>query len=193
MRSVRAWPLITGLLGAVLGIAAGATTPRAEKPVAVSVFPSPGPRDARREQGIRKLQPVSSGAASQPAEGRRYVRTPSAAIQAPFSEGVLVGDTLWIAGRLGLDAETGKPPAEVEQEARLVMDSLRAVLAEAGMAMDDLVSVQVFCSDVSLYEEFNRVYRTYFPGSFPARAFIGSGPLLRGARFEVQGVAVRRP
>jgi enamine deaminase RidA (YjgF/YER057c/UK114 family) len=60
------------------------------------------------------------------------------------------------------------------------------------MTMDDLVSVQVFCSDVSHYDAFNKVYRTFFKKELPARAFLGSGRLLFGARFEVQGVAVRR-
>jgi enamine deaminase RidA (YjgF/YER057c/UK114 family) len=58
--------------------------------------------------------------------------------------------------------------------------------------MDDLVSVQVFCSDVSHYAAFNSVYRTYFKGDFPARAFLGSGKLLFDARFEVMGIAVKR-
>ena len=66
-------------------------------------------------------------------------------------------------------------------------------LARAGMTMDDLVSVQVFCSDVSLYHTFNAEYaRRFVAAEFPARAFLGSGPLLRGCRFEVSGVAVRR-
>jgi len=57
--------------------------------------------------------------------------------------------------------------------------------------MDDLVSVQVFCPDLSLYDKFNAVYRSYFTKDFPARAFIGSGPLLRGAHFEAQAIAVK--
>jgi len=69
---------------------------------------------------------------------------------------------------------------------------VKAVLAEAGMTMDDLVSVQVFCTDLSLFETWNRVYRPYFGKDVPARAFIGTGSLLRGGRFEVQGIAVRR-
>ena len=60
------------------------------------------------------------------------------------------------------------------------------------MTMDDLVYVTVYCPDLSLYGEFNSVYRTYFTGEFPARAFIGSGPLLFGGHFEVQGIAVKR-
>ena len=62
----------------------------------------------------------------------------------------------------------------------------------AGFPVRDLVSVQVFCPDLSLYEKFNEIYRTYFIKNFPARAFIGSGPLLRGGRFEAQGIAIRR-
>jgi enamine deaminase RidA (YjgF/YER057c/UK114 family) len=52
--------------------------------------------------------------------------------------------------------------------------------------------VQVFCSDVKLFDTWNRIYPKYFTKELPARAFIGSGPLLFGARFEVQGVAARR-
>jgi reactive intermediate/imine deaminase len=134
---------------------------------------------------------AGSGAARASAS-RRYVNLSGRAVAAPFSDGVLVGDTLYLAGRIGLDPASRKPPAEAEQEARLALDGLQAVLAEAGMTMDDLVSVQVFCSDVSLFDTWNRVYRPYFGKDLPARAFVGSGGLLFGARFEVQGVAVRR-
>jgi hypothetical protein len=57
--------------------------------------------------------------------------------------------------------------------------------------MDDLVSVLVFCPDLSLYDKFNEIYRTYFTKDFPWRAFIDSGSLLRGDHFEAQGIAVR--
>ncbi len=121
----------------------------------------------------------------------RAINLPGRTTSAPFSDAVLAGDTLYVAGRLGMDPETGRPPATAEQEARNVLDGIEAVLAEAGMTMDDLVSVQVFCSDVSLYGAFNRVYREYFDDDPPARAFLGSGTLLFGARFEVTGIAVR--
>jgi reactive intermediate/imine deaminase len=121
---------------------------------------------------------------------RRHINLPNRNVNAPFSDGVLVGNTLYLAGRLGLDPQTGKPPADPAVEARLLLEGFRAVLAEAGMTMNDMVSVQVFCSDVSLFDTWNQVYRTFFSQPFPARAFIGSGPLLFGARFEMQGVAV---
>ncbi len=82
-------------------------------------------------------------------------------------------------------------PESVEQEARLVMDGIKTKVELAGLTMDDIVQVQVFCPDLALYEQFNEVYKTYFDEHFPARAFIGSGPLLRNGRFEVNAIAVR--
>ncbi len=110
----------------------------------------------------------------------------------PFADAVLVdGKTLYLSGRIGLLEGRGAVPDSAEEEARLVLDDVRRVLAMAGMHMEDLVQLQVFCSDVSLWERFNAVYRTYFTGQLPPRAFLGSGALLFGARFELQGVAVK--
>lgn len=109
----------------------------------------------------------------------------------PFSEGVLVGNTLYVAGHIGIDPKTGKPGATPEEEATLVMNAIKQTVEAGGMNMDDLVSVQVFCSDVANYDAFNAVYRTYFHGEYPARAFLGSGKLLFGARYEVMGIAVK--
>lgn len=108
----------------------------------------------------------------------------------PFSGAVLVGDTLYISGTLGLIDE--KIPADPADEARAVLDAVKLTLEKAGMTMDDIVSVQVFSSDLEQYGVFNDIYRTYFTKEFPARAFIGSGELLFGARFEVQATAVKR-
>jgi len=109
----------------------------------------------------------------------------------PFSDAVLVGNTLYVAGTVGFD-QNGKPPASAEEEARLAMDSVKRVLESQGMAMDDLVLVQVYCTEFSLYDKFNGVYRTYFQEQFPARVFLGVASLIRGAHFEVTGIAVKR-
>ncbi len=122
----------------------------------------------------------------------RHIVLPTHKDQLPYSDAVLAGNTLYLAGRIGIDPETGKPPAELEKEIRFLLDGMKTTLAAANMTMDDLVSVQVFCPDLSLYEKFNEIYGTYFSKNFSARAFIGSGPLLRGGRFEAQGIAVRR-
>ncbi len=123
---------------------------------------------------------------------RRHLNLPNRRPNLPFSDAVVVGGTMYLSGRIGLDPQTGKPPADPEKEARLMLDGFKFVLAAEHLTMDDLVQVQVFCSDVSLFDRFNAVYRTYFTGPLPARAFLGSGPLLFGAKFEITGVARKR-
>ena len=108
----------------------------------------------------------------------------------PFSSGVLVGDTLYIAGTTGVDPAT-KTPTTPEEEARLVMNQIKETVEQAGMSMDDIVSIQVFCTDLMNYDAFNGVYRTYFHGDYPARAFVSVPKLLFGARYEVTGLAIR--
>ncbi len=128
------------------------------------------------------------------AQERKHIVKPRASDMKalPFSDGVLVGNTLYIAGHIGLDAKTGMPPASAEEEARLVMDGIKQTVELAGLTMDDVVSIQVFCSDLKFYDTFNGVYKTYFHGDYPARAFVGASNLLRGGKFEVLGVAVKK-
>ena len=110
----------------------------------------------------------------------------------PFSDAVLVDDrTLYISGRLGLIPGTTQVPDSIDQEIVYMMEDLRSILHAADMTLNDLVSLQIFCPDVSLWEQFNGIYRTFFNGPLPARAFLGSGPLLFGAHFEVMGIAVK--
>jgi 2-iminobutanoate/2-iminopropanoate deaminase len=133
------------------------------------------------------------GASSQaPAATRRAIRLPEDNPQAPFSGGILAGNTLYLAGRIGLD-KTGKAPAEIGDEVKLLLDQIKATLEQAGMTMDDLVYVQIACTDLSLFDKFNGIYRTYFTTKdLPAREFIGAAALLRGGHFELQAIAVRR-
>ena len=127
-----------------------------------------------------------------PQSPRRAINLPDKPIQAPFSNAILTGDTLYLAGSIGLDPKTGKAPEKIEDEIKLLLDGYKTTLAAAGMTMDDLVYVQVFCTDLANYDKFNAAYKTYFTKDFPARAFIGAGSLLRGGHFEMQAIAVRR-
>jgi len=128
---------------------------------------------------------------AEPATRRRSINLPGHDPNLPFSDAVLVDDTLYLAGRIGIDPVTGRAPADLNAELKLLFDGVEAVLAEAGMSMDDLVHVQIFSPDVSLWESFNAAYVQRFSKQLPSRAFLGSGPLLLGGRFEMVGIAVR--
>jgi 2-iminobutanoate/2-iminopropanoate deaminase len=110
----------------------------------------------------------------------------------PFSSSVLVGDTLYISGVMDIDPATGKPGTSRAEQARLVLDALNRSLKAAGLAMDDLVWVQVFATDLGSFDEFGSVYSIYFKGPLPARSFVGVAGLMGGAHFEVNGIAVRK-
>jgi len=125
------------------------------------------------------------------AQNRQYINLPNRPAGLPFSDGVLIGDTLYLSGRIGLDPATGLAPNSVDAELSLLFDGFQAVLGQAGMSMDDLVWVQVYSPDISLWEQFNAAYVKFFAREFPARAFLGSGPLLKNGRFEMLGMAVK--
>lgn len=135
------------------------------------------------------------GAFSQatPQATRRAIKMGDLSAQLPFSDAILAGNTLYLAGRIGLDPKTGKPPEKIEDEIKLLLDGEKEVLAQAGMTMDDLVYVQIACTDLTLFPKFNPIYKSYFTTKdLPAREFIGAGSLLLGGHFELQAIAVKR-
>jgi 2-iminobutanoate/2-iminopropanoate deaminase len=121
---------------------------------------------------------------------RRAINLPDRSPQAPFSNAILTGDTLYIAGNIGLD-KTGKAPEKIEDEIKNLLEAYKTLLAQAGFTMDDLVYVQISCTDLSYYDKFNAAYKTYFTKDLPARQFVGVASLLRGGHFEMQAIAVR--
>jgi 2-iminobutanoate/2-iminopropanoate deaminase len=138
---------------------------------------------------------VSFGAFSQaPANPQRVaIHLPGSNPQLPFSDGILSGSTLYLSGRIGIDPKTGQAPADVDAEIHLLLDGVKATLAAAGLTMDDLAYVQISCTDLTLFDKFNAIYRTYFTTKdLPAREFVGAAALLRGGHFELQSIAVRR-
>ncbi len=106
-----------------------------------------------------------------------------------FSAAVTAGDTAYLSGVTDGGAALGGTPADA---ARRALDGLKRNAEAAGLTMDDVVWVQVFSTNLDDYAAFNEVYRGYFKGPLPARAYIGADKLLGGARFEVMGIAVRK-
>lgn len=128
---------------------------------------------------------------SAPRPKRRAINLPDRLPNAAFSSAILVGDTLYISGSIGLDPKTGKAPEKIEDEIKNLLESYKTLLTQAGFTMDDLVYVQISCTDLSLYDKFNTAYKSYFTKDLPARQFVGVASLLRGGHFEMQAIAVR--
>jgi 2-iminobutanoate/2-iminopropanoate deaminase len=106
----------------------------------------------------------------------------------PFSPGILVDGTLYVAGQVGRDA-SGKMPTEFEAEVKQCMENIGAILKEAGMSFSDAVSVQVFMTDVSMFSRMNAVYATYFKDPRPARTTVQVAKLVGDAHLEINVTA----
>jgi reactive intermediate/imine deaminase len=109
----------------------------------------------------------------------------------PFSPGILAGDTLYVAGQTGSDLKTGQIPEEFEAEVKQTLDNIGLVLKEAGMTFDNAVSVQVYLTDMNLFQRMNAVYTTYFKEPRPARTTVGVAKLVGTARIEITVTAAK--
>src|SRR5260370_15747128 len=95
---------------------------------------------------------VSAVALPAKSDRKHIVLQREAAKTAPFSEAVLVGNTLYLAGHIGIDPKTGKPRATPEEEARLVMESLKRTVEAAGLGVDVNGAAAVLCSRRSVLD-----------------------------------------
>ena len=111
---------------------------------------------------------------------------------APYSQGVMAGDLLYLSGNIGADPKTGKPPAAFGDEARQALDNLGKVLKAAGLGWPDVVKVNVYVKDMGKYEEFNKLYTETLPAPLPARTFLAVADIPNGGQVEVEAVAVRQ-
>ncbi|MBM3740768.1 MAG: RidA family protein [Acidobacteria bacterium] len=103
----------------------------------------------------------------------------------PFSPGIQVGNTLWVAGQIGQDLATGKIPENFEDEVRRTLDNVGIILKEAGFTFDDVVSVNVYLTDMDLFQRMNAVYITYFKEPRPVRTTVGTPRLAGPAKVEI--------
>ena len=109
----------------------------------------------------------------------------------PFSPGILVDGTLYVAGQTGSDLKTGQIPEDFEAEVKQCLENIGLVLKEAGMTFDNAVAVQVYLTDMSLFPRMNTVYTTYFKEPRPVRTTVGVAKLVGTARIEVTVTAHR--
>jgi len=114
----------------------------------------------------------------------------------PYSQAVLVerggGRTLYSSGQIPLDPTTGElVPGDIAAQTERVLANLEAVLAAAGMSFADVVKTTVFLADLGDFGRMNEVYAKRFPSTPPARSTVQVAALPRGARLEIEVVAVQ--
>jgi 2-iminobutanoate/2-iminopropanoate deaminase len=124
----------------------------------------------------------------------RFIQTPDAPSPAGhYSQGVVHGGAVWVAGQLPFDpTDPGAPLGDVEQQVRRTFANIAAILEAADSGLDRLLQVNIFVTDPGLWAEVNRVYASILGDHRPARAIIPCGPLKRGAVLEVTAVAACR-
>lgn len=111
----------------------------------------------------------------------------------PYSQGISTpaGRLIFCSGQIPLDPQTGQlVSGDIEQETARVMDNLGAVLAAGGLSFDQVVRCTIFLTDLNDFAKVNAVYGKYFPHAPPARATVQVSALPKGARVEIDAIAV---
>ncbi len=123
------------------------------------------------------------------AADKKVIQPKEFATGRPFSPGILVDGTLYVAGQTGTDLKTGKRPEEFEAEVKTCLDNIGIILKEAKMDFNDAVTVTVYLTDMELFPRMNAVYTTYFKEPRPARATVGVAKLVGTSRIEISVTA----
>jgi len=112
---------------------------------------------------------------------------------APYSQGVMVGDLLWVSGNIGSDPATQKVSPDFAVAARQSLKNIESILKAGSLSLADVVKTNVYVTDVAKYEAFNAIYVEMMPKPLPARTFLGVAALPGGAQIEIEVVAARKP
>ncbi|MBR9833073.1 RidA family protein [bacterium] len=109
----------------------------------------------------------------------------------PYSQAILIQNTLYISGQIALDANTGELENEnIQKETKKVMDNLGSVLNEAGADYSNIVKCSIFVSDLNNFAAINEVYANYFTSDFPARETVEVSRLPKDVNVEISAIAV---
>ena len=111
---------------------------------------------------------------------------------APYNQGVMVGNLLWVSGNIGQDPATQKVSADFATAARQSLKNIEAILKAADLSLADVVKTNVYVTDVAKYEAFNAIYVEVMPKPLPARTFLGVAALPGGAQIEIEVVAAKK-
>ena len=109
----------------------------------------------------------------------------------PYSQAILVGNTLFASGQLGIDPKTGEFPSGATAQTEQSFRNIHAILKEAGLTIDHVVKTTVFLADMADFAAMNAVYEKQFSGTFPARSAVAVKTLPKNGLVEIEIIAVK--
>jgi 2-iminobutanoate/2-iminopropanoate deaminase len=108
----------------------------------------------------------------------------------PYSQGLRVGDFIFVSGQGPLDPKTGQIVGEnIEEQTARVLENIKAILEAGGATMADVVKANAYLEDMTLFDRYNKVYITYFPDPKPTRTTVGAHLPLKGILVEIDVIA----
>src|SRR5437879_12137931 len=110
----------------------------------------------------------------------------------PFNDGIVAGNTLYVAGQEGTDDSGKLASGGIGPETTAVLENIQKVLKAAGFELKDVVNVTVFLADIHEFGDMNKVYKNVMPDPKPARATIQAAALVNNARVEISSIAVKQ-
>lgn len=125
------------------------------------------------------------------AQGKKAINV-SSNKSLPFSDGIIAGNTLYVAGQEGIDDSGKLAVGGIVPETKTALDNIEKVLKAAGYDMKDLVSVTVFLADIKDFPEMNKVYKSMVPEPRPVRATVQAAALVGDAKVEIAAIAVKQ-
>ena len=135
----------------------------------------------------------AAGVAAQPgfAQERKAINlSPTRGL--PFSDGIVAGNTLYVAGQEGTDASDKLVAGGIGPETAAALENVQKVLKAAGFELKDVVSVTVYLADIHEFPDMNKIYKSVMPDPKPARATIQAAALVNNARIEISAIAVKQ-
>lgn len=107
----------------------------------------------------------------------------------PYSQAVLVDDTLYVSGNIPVNPATGDVADGIVNQSKQVFENMKAVLNEASMGFENVVKTTAFLTDLSNFATFNEIYASYFVAPYPARSCVEVSKLPKNVLVEVECIA----
>lgn len=107
----------------------------------------------------------------------------------PYSQAIVAGNLVFVSGQLPINAATGEMPADIKAQTHQSIENIKAILAEAGATLDNVVKTTVFLADMELFGAMNEVYAEHFQKTYPARCAFAVKELPKKALVEIEVIA----